>query len=280
MPDPALHDLGGPGDATAPALLLCHANGFCGGVWRPLAERLVDTYRCVALDFRGHGLTPQPPGGEADWSGFGDDVEAALDSELLAAARVVHGVGHSLGGGALVLAAARRPGAFRSLWLYEPIAPPPDGFPARPGGSPNPLVEVTLRRRTTFASAEAAVANFASKPPLDRLHPDALRAYVECGFEPRDDGSVRLRCAPGWEAAIYASGNRNPAWANLSLVTVPTAVAVGRVEGPFGPSTFAARVAEELPHGRLVRHPELGHFGPLEDPDAIATDLRAWLAGG
>ena len=31
-----------------------------------------------------------------------------------------------------------------------------------------------------------------------------------------------------------------------------------------------AQVAEGLPHGRLEDHPELGHFGPLQHPAAMA----------
>jgi hypothetical protein len=56
-------------------------------------------------------------------------------------------------------------------------------------------------------------------------------------------------------------------------------VAVGRDDGAPGPAAFGPPVADALPHGRLVRHPELGHFGPLEDPAAIAVDVRGACFG-
>jgi hypothetical protein len=37
---------------------------------------------------------------------------------------------------------------------------------------------------------------------------------------------------------------------------------------------------DALPHGTLVRHPELGHFGPLQAPAVIAADIRRALTPG
>jgi hypothetical protein len=39
----------------------------------------------------------------------------------------------------------------------------------------------------------------------------------------------------------------------------------------------APAVAAALPRGELVRHDDLGHFGPLQDPAAIAADIAARL---
>ncbi len=273
----AVHDIGPPMPDGAPVVLLCHANGFCGGAFAPLAARLGDGYRLLAMDFRGHGDSSRPPSPDADWPAFGDDVEAVLDSPLVSGAQAVHGIGHSLGGGALLMAASRRPGGFRSLWVYEPIAPPPDSF-GRATGTGNPLVDATLRRRRTFESAEAAVANYASKPPLSSLHPEALQAYVDWGFRTLPDGSVELKCDPEWEAAVFGGGRTNRAFDEAGEVTVPATVAMGRDDQP-GPALFAPSVAARVPGALLARHPELGHFGPLQDPDRIARDILAWLAG-
>jgi hypothetical protein len=34
-------------------------------------------------------------------------------------------------------------------------------------------------------------------------------------------------------------------------------------------------IAERIPRARLEDHPELGHFGPLADFDAVAASIRA-----
>ena len=68
------------------------------------------------------------------------------------------------------------------------------------------------RRRASFGSYEEAVANFAAKPPLNQLHPDALEAYVRGGFAQRADGRVTLRCAPATEAAVFRGAADSGAW--------------------------------------------------------------------
>lgn len=276
----AVHDLGGPDGA--PVALLVHANGFNAGAWRPFAGALAARrHRVVALDLRGHGEARTPEGIDFAWRGFGDDVVAVLDAADVLPPGPVHGVGHSLGGAALLAAAARRPGVLRSLWLYEPIAPPPDYFPG--GGASNPMADAAARRRPAFESVEAAIANYSAKPPMSTFHPDSLRGYVEGGVEadpePGGEGGVRLRCRPEWEAAIFRMTGGSPGWDAAPSVDVPVTVVVGADTGP-GPSTFAPLVAERLPAGRLVRHPELDHFGPFEEPDLLAAEVTAWIAGG
>jgi len=274
----AVHDFGGPDDPDAPVLLFSHATGFHARVWRPMADHLVDRHRCLAVDYRGHGVSEGPPDLTFEWGGFGDDAEAVLTSGLLrevADGRPVHGVGHSMGGAALVLAAARRPGLLASLWLYEPIVPGPGSLLSSDG--PNPLADGAARRRPTFDSYEAALVNFASKPPLDQLHPDALREYVEGGFAPQPDGTVTLRCRPATEAATFSMAGTSGAFDVLPSLDLPVAVVAGREED-FGPANFAPDAAKALPHGELVERRHLGHFGPLEDPEGMAADLAAWVA--
>jgi pimeloyl-ACP methyl ester carboxylesterase len=271
----AVHDLGGPDDRAAPVALFTHATGFHGRAWGPVAASLGDRMRCIALDLRGHGVAKTPEGLDFAWSGFGADVVAVLDAGVLPDGAPVIGIGHSLGGAALVLAAAARPGAFAGLWMFEPIAPPPGSLLSSDG--PNPLADGAARRRSTFPTIEAAIANYAGKPPLDALRPDALRAYVEGGFATRADGSVVLRCRPEWEAATFRMTRGSGAWDAVAGLDLPIVVGKGADE-PFSPSAFAGAIAEQARDGRLSQHPELGHFGPLEDPDAIAEEIAAFAA--
>jgi pimeloyl-ACP methyl ester carboxylesterase len=278
----ALHDFGGPADPTAPVLLFAHATGFHGLVWGPTATPLTDRYRCLALDLRGHGVSETPPGTSLAWGGMGDDVLAVLESHHFARPRAVHGVGHSLGCAALVLAAARCPEVFRSLWLYEPaiveprVMVPPDSSDSAESAAPNPMADGALRRRATFASYDEAIANFAKKAPLNELHPDALAAYVRGGFAPQSDGSVTLRCSPATEAEVFRGAGNNEAFEALSTLTLPVALIAGRPDD-FGPVTFVPANLAQLPRGTLVERPHLGHFGPLEDPLGMARDIAAWV---
>jgi pimeloyl-ACP methyl ester carboxylesterase len=179
------------------------------------------------------------------------------------------GGGHSMGGAALLLAEQARPGTFSRLWLYEPIvmtSAPVEGLEGA-----NPLAEGAARRRRTFPSAQAAFDNYASKPPLEVLIPEALAAYVEGGFEVLEDGSVTLRCRPEDEAETFRMGPHHDAGAHLAEVACPVTVVCGRDEP--GPVMFAGPVADGLPRGRLLTMDHLGHFGPMEDPVAVAASI-------
>jgi pimeloyl-ACP methyl ester carboxylesterase len=248
--------------------VLSHATGFHGRVWEPLARHLpgVD---CHALDLRGHGDTPVPDGYDFPWPAFGDDVLAAVDALPPGSGRPV-GVGHSAGGAALVYAEAARPGTFAALWLYEPAAfpPPPPGVTLS-----NPLIEPTKRRRATFPDRAAALANYASKPPMDEFDPRVLAAYVEHGFADDGDG-VRLKCLPVNESRVYESSLVSRAFDAMARVRCPVLVVRGH-EGTTGWWYRAA--AARLPAGRAEAHEDLGHFGPLTHPARMAASISRWL---
>ena len=127
-----------------------------------------------------------------------------------------------------------------------------------------------------FASRDEAYANYAAKPPFAVLAPEALRAYVDHGFADEPDGTVRLRCRPEVEAEIYRMGWPTTRSSLLRRRAVPRRRRVRRADRAFTPP-LVARQAEALPHGRLDVLPGLGHFGPLEDPGAVAESvLRAF----
>src|SRR5947208_10834682 len=134
------------GGSGSPPLLFAHATGFCARVFSPVAFDLAGDFHCWGLDLRGHGSTvlPEPPGTDHIWTGFADDVLAAVDGVDLE--RPV-GVGHSSGGAALLMAEATRPGTFAALWCYEPIVWP------EPGRARNRAVRLAAgaaRRRDRF----------------------------------------------------------------------------------------------------------------------------------
>lgn len=263
----AVYDLGGDG----PDVILSHATGFCAQAWAPLADALIGTHRW-ALDFRAHGRSTRPNDGNLSWDGVGDDVLALVDRVGLTRP---FGVGHSMGGAALMLAELARPGLLSGIWAFEPIVIPPDVFPHEPGTDDllsNSLSVSAARRRTTFDSLDAARANFSSKPPMRSFDARALEGYLLGGFEELPDGSVTLRCRSEDEAQFYVMGGRHTAYDGLPRIDVPTWVIQGAEAGP-GPAMFAPRIAERIPAAILVEHHELSHFGPFEAPDALAAEI-------
>jgi pimeloyl-ACP methyl ester carboxylesterase len=161
-----------------------------------------------------------------------------------------------------------------------------DGMPggsgagaAARGAAESPLAAGARRRKAWFPDVATARANYASKRPLNGFRADALDAYVGHGFRPATGpdgvGGVELKCAPEVEASIFEMGGGHGGFARLGEVACPVTVVASGDGAP--PAMAAGLVAEALPDGRLVTMPELTHFGPMEDPEAVASALAADL---
>jgi pimeloyl-ACP methyl ester carboxylesterase len=265
----ATYDLGRIG---SPTVLFAHATGFHGRCWQPVADA-VQT-RSVAVDFRGFGDSEPPADWDVDWNGYGVDaltVARALDDD---GSGPLIGVGHSMGGAALLMAALDAPELFAGLVLFEPIVMPP-----APTMNPsNYLAEGARRRRPVFDSYDAALANFGAKPPMNAFTPAALEAYVRFGLRETDDGRVQLKCTPEHEARTYEMGGAHRTFARLGEVRTPTRYLSGRVEAGQ-PSSFTELLAETTPGADYRCLDDVDHFGPMEDPAGLAAEIERFARG-
>lgn len=265
----AVHDLGGEG----PDLLLAHAAGLHGHIWLPVVRHLRSRSRCVAFDERGHGASGTAVDESFDWHTMAYDVLAVVDALGLSRPR---GVGHSCGASLLLLAEEARPGTFESLYCFEPIVAPVDDPPPR--GVHNPMPERARRRREVFPSRAAAYRHFSEKEPFRAFDPEALRAYVDHGFDDLGDGTVRLSCRGEDEARVYEKGLSHRAFRHLDRIRCPVTLACGEQTETFGPA-YLTRLATRIPDVRIDVLPHLGHLGPMEDPRAVAASVAAAPAG-
>jgi pimeloyl-ACP methyl ester carboxylesterase len=258
----ATYDFGGSG----PPLLLSHATGFHAHVWLPLVERLRHRFHCFGFDQRAHGDSDPPIDGDFSWEHLGTDVLTTVDGLGLDRP---FAAGHSSGGAALFLAEEQRPGTFAALWVYEPVVVPLDE-PLPPAESS--ASEGARRRREVFDNRETAYDNFSSKRPFSSLHPDALRAYVDYGFADEPGGGVRLKCRRENEARFYVTLASHTAYRDLDGVRCP--VTLVRGDQPSPPGGFVDALAARLPAATVETLPGASHFGPLEDPDAVAASIE------
>jgi pimeloyl-ACP methyl ester carboxylesterase len=261
----AVHDLGGDGEL----LLFAHATGFHGRAYLPLATMLAAHFHVFARDSTS-SETP-PANARFDWAGMADDLQAVIAAVSDEPIRVF---GHSMGGGVSLLVESRAPGTLRGAYLYEPIVVPATGsiMDGERPGDPNGMSTAARRRKPVFSSKAEALLRYATRPPLEELRAGSLAAYVEYGFDVLDDGTARLKCLPENEAATFEAEGK-PTIAQLAGVDTPVTVAIGTTERGWSPAMFGPAVAEALRNGRLEEHPALGHFGPLQDPLAIATGI-------
>jgi pimeloyl-ACP methyl ester carboxylesterase len=256
----ALHDLGGDGEP----LLICHATGFCGRAYEPLAAVLGARHHVYAVDLRGHGDSPPPPDLDFDWRHIVSDVHAAVRA---IGAGPVHGFGHSMGGAVALQAEATYGGLFATAFLYEPIVVPPEWTMA----NRNAMAAAARKRVETFPSKEAALWRYAARSQLGGLTAAALAAYVDHGFDAVADGSIHLKCRPEWEARTFeATGSITTE--SVSKVSIPVVVATG--DEPDSPLVaLAPGIVDAIAGARHIVYDGAGHFGPLQPPRRIARDL-------
>jgi lipase len=277
-----------------PTLLFVHATGFHARCWDPVIARL-GARHMVALDLRGHGRSEKTP--ITGWKVFGEDL---ADFIRVLDLREMVGVGHSMGGHALVDAAAAEPGRFRRLVLIDPVIASPDDYASIPSpvgtgadrmrpvphadggwtiastvGAQHP----TARRRRYFESPAAMIERFRERAPYRVFTPEALEAYCTYGLLPLADGSgFELACPPEIEASIYMTSRTHGA-VHESVRALDLPVLILRAKLPpdqrdvmdFSSSPTWPGLVGEFAHGREVHFAQHTHFLPMEIPDRIAA---------
>jgi pimeloyl-ACP methyl ester carboxylesterase len=114
------------GDPSAPPLLLLHGITGSRATWSWLLPDLVERFRVLRLDFRGHGQSDRAPG-RYTADGYVADAVATLEQAARGPCVVV---GHSLGGATAAAIAQRRPELLAGAVLEDPpLGPTTTGEP-------------------------------------------------------------------------------------------------------------------------------------------------------
>ncbi len=255
--------------------MLLHATGFLAALWRPIAERLAERYRVIAIDERGHGDSEKPRNGYT-FETFADDLQRVIEALELDRPIVA---GHSSGGTTIVAHAARYPDAIARAVLIEPILPRPDWYTdAPPGGrSSFSLEDGARRRRAVWSSRGEAYRSYRRKDTFRSWREDVLRLYIEDGMRDRVDGQVELKCLPEVEARFFQAVRHIEPWPMVPSLRCPTLALWGGESHLHGRGLDEALEAA-LPNGRTLAVPGTTHFMPQERPDEVARLIEEFLA--
>ncbi|MCB1744000.1 MAG: alpha/beta hydrolase [Gammaproteobacteria bacterium] len=260
--------------ANRPTLLFVHATGYHGRVWDRIAEAFPDLH-VLALEQRGHGRSEKRR--IDNWQVFGADLAgfvAALGLE-----RVI-GIGHSVGGHALVDAAAKSE-AFARLILLDPTILEPRAY-----RSPEPLefadgVHPVARRKQHFASAEEMAQRLLQKGAYHLFEPRILRDYCEHGLERLADGGYRLLCPPEVEASVYMNARSNGGvHDSVGRIRQPVLILRARLPPPvrapmdFSSSPTWPALVHRFAHGREIHLADCSHLIPMQMPDKVIAAIR------
>lgn len=260
------------GPQRAPVVVLAHSYAMSSEVWLYQIRDLADEFRVVAYDLRGHGTSAPAKTGDYSAAVLGRDLVAVI--EATAGGRPVVAAGHSMGGMAVMALAQEYPervpgllagvallntASSRLLWrgllsagaatlgtLEQAVRARSDRRAGLPRASD---LSYLLTRGFAFAP-DASPAHVAFvEELLVGSSPDVLAAFA------RTLGSLDLDRA-------------------LEHVDVPALVLAG-ARDRLTPPRQGRDLAAALPDARLVELAGVGHFAPLEAPQATSEHLRA-----
>ncbi|OAZ91319.1 alpha/beta fold hydrolase [Halomonas sp. G11] len=251
-----------PADTSSrPRLVFAHANGFPGLSYRSLLDPLAESFDLHPLDRLGHH--PDYPVNH-NWGNLVDELLSYLpdsDTPLL-------GVGHSLGGTLMAMAADKQPERFCGVIMLDPPlmlgrdawamkAAKRFGFVDRvtPAGK-------TLGRRTVWPSREAMANSLRRRGLFRRFTPDALNDYIEAGTRVLADGSAELTFDPRIEVEIFRHLPDH-----LTRLPRRLSVPVEVVAGENSDLLTASRIKRLQRFGVAVSRVPGTHMFPMEHPE-------------
>jgi len=256
---------------TRPPLVFAHANGFPGQSYHSFLAPLAEHFDLHPLDRLGHH--PDFPVGH-NWVALRDELLAHL-------ARLpgpVVGVGHSMGGVLMAMAAERAPATFRCVVMLDPpLMLGLDAWAMKAAKRLGLADRVTPAgksrgRRAVWPDRQAMIHYLRRRRLFARFTEHALRDYVDGATRELDDGRVVLRYDPAIEVEIFRHLPDH-------LGTLPARVGVplGVLAGAESELLTPRRRRRLVRHGVEVACVPGGHMFPMEHPDQARSALLAML---
>ena len=231
--------------ADRPALVLAAGLLCDADVWRPVADLLEDVAEARIVDFIGCRSIGE----------MADRLLRATPGRFALA-------GHSMGARVALEAFARAPDRIDRLALLNTgIHPLRTGEPEARAT----LVDIARTKGMTAVAAEWL------PPMMGKLgHENAalMRSLTEM---------VERSTPDTFAGQIHALVDRPDAEAALTRVAVPTLL-LSATEDRWSPPEQHEAMLTLAPHAKLVIVQNAGHMAPVEQPEAVAAALRAWLA--
>jgi 3-oxoadipate enol-lactonase len=237
-------------------LVLLHGLGSSRNDWLLQLPALVPRYRTVAVDLRGHGGSPPPPG-PYRLDHFAADVAQLLQR---IGAHPAHVVGISLGGAVALQLALDFPELMHSLVLVNTAARfVSDSWQQRLMGMKR-MASVYLFGMDRVAKAVAA--RLFPKPEQVQLR----RETVE---------RIRNNDLAAYRATLWAIA-RFDVQARLGEISCPALVVAGDQDTTV-PLASKRLLAERIPHSRMEIIADSGHATPVDQPEAFNRVFMQFL---
>jgi pimeloyl-ACP methyl ester carboxylesterase len=249
-----------------PPVLFCNSVMLSTNMWEYQIPYLVDHgYRCVLLDWRGHGRSDRPAVGY-DIQTLADDVAVLVNLLDLCDIRLV---GHSMGAAVSVRYLNTAGGSrVRNLTLLSPMLPYLKQTSDNPDGVPEALFAAgmaALRTDRTRWLADQQQAFFASH----------LRPISPCliDWTRRDCESASMYAVIALQHQVFHQDNRT----FVDAVDVPTLIIHGAADFSAPVEITGRRTALAIPHAAYREFPDAGHGIYASHHAAVNDELLGFL---
>jgi pimeloyl-ACP methyl ester carboxylesterase len=193
-------------------------------------------------------------------------------------------VGHSFGGIASLVAAARHRDLVSALALLDPTLLSPSlarrfrlGRDTGWQAATHPFAVAARDRRSRFSSRAEAFSYWRDRPLFADWSDAALDRYVEGMLRPEPGGGLGLRWSPAWEAYYYESIYLD-AWDDVVRLdpALPVLVVAGGTSNAFEPAE-RKRFKEAVPGADMAVIEGHGHLFPQSAPTETADVIDEWM---
>ena len=274
------------GDAGAPKLFCVHGWMDVAASFQFLVDALARERHVIAHDLRGYGGSAWQPQGY--W--FADyvaDLEALIDR--FAPGEAVDVAGHSLGGNVTMIYAGVRPSRVRRAISLEGFGIPAEAEDQAPRRFAAWLDAVRAPVAFRPYASLAAVADRLQKdnPRLPRERAEFLASHWARALP---DGTAELRSDPRHKLpfpTVYRLAEAVAIWKRIAAPVLWVAGSDSKIPAWLDKEPDRARSADGLdgvrtrmaaiPDARLVVVPEAGHMLHLDQPEAVARAIEAFL---
>lgn len=252
---------------SGPPLLLVH--GFMGWSysWRHNIEALGRSYRTIALDLRGFGLSEKDAQRGHSLSDQAEVIKSFLDTLGI---DQVFLCGHSMGGEVALRFALTYPNQVRGLILVSS-----SGYVVRQERSMErlalklPLVSDLFVRTVVLNRGFASRTLHAGVRDPTRVSESDVDAYLLPAEAPGASGAF---------VSILRDADFGSTAGQLHQVTQPALIIWG-ANDPWLSVEYGHRMTAELKGSKLVIFPECGHLPPEECPEGFNREVLDFLEG-
>ena len=268
---------GGSGPAPGTVVLALHGLASSCHWYDLVMPYLAGTYRCIALEQRGHGRTDQPAKGY-DWQTLATDVVEAMDQLGLEQAAIL---GHSWGGHVALSVASKYPERLSRLVMID------GGFldPTKWEGSTWDTFSERFRPRQVSGARQEFLEGL--RQQLSECWSDQLEAIVMSMVSEGPDGAVRDILEPSNHAQVLEAMWNEPPSTMYHLVRCPTLIVAAGPREDWKNHEFnrmrevMASAAHSGITGSILEWiPETMHDIGYHKPEELAQALRTFLSEG